>query len=118
MSTRTQAELIDRVLGDLGALEANQVANEEDVLRVKNILPSVGPYLASKEIAYVPDFNNVPQDAFIPLAWIIGYLCHTDFGIQGEELQTVLTDHSNGVTDLYKIYRGRPTYGHVKSEFI
>ena len=118
MSTRTQAEFIDRVLGDLGALEAGQVANEEDVIRVNNILPSVGPYLATKEIAYIPDFENIPQSVFIPLAWVVAFLLHTDFGIVGEELQTVLTNHSNGVTDLYKIDRGRPTYQPLRSEYI
>ena len=118
MTTRKQPELIDEILENLGILAAGQTANVEDSTRVQELLPSVQPFLAAKEIAYIPDFDNIPQGVFIPLAAVCAYVCHGKFGINGDELVTLKSNSDEAAKDLYTIYRGRPTYQPLKTDYI
>lgn len=118
MSTRSQNDLINEILENIGVLAAGQTANIEDTTRVAELLPSVQPMLAAMEIGYIPDFNAIPQNSFIPLAAICAYICRVKFGVSGDDDAALEKLFAQGVTSLKVIYRGRPTYVPLQTDYI
>lgn len=118
MATRTQAELIVETLGALGALPAGQTAEIEDVAAVSELLPSVRAMLASLEIAYIASFDTIPEEAFLPLAVACAWVCKTKFGTNGDDLQALSASWTEAAKNLKIIYRGKPTYKTLQTEFI
>jgi hypothetical protein len=118
MSTRTRNELINEILENIGVLAAGQTANVEDTTRVQELLPSVQPMLMAMEIGYIPDFDAIPEHSFIPLAAICAYICRIKFGVSGDDEAALEKLFSQGVTALKVIYRGKPTYAPLQTDYI
>jgi hypothetical protein len=114
---RTQADLIDEVLANLGARATGQPSAPEDITAVSEKLPSILLSLAAQEIVYVPDPNNIPGQWFSPLADIVAFSLVSKFGVSGEDLARLAalgsTDPSNpgsSVRALQVMQYGRPTF--------
>ena len=116
MGFRTQADLLQEVLENLGVLAAGQTAETEDLARVSEKLPSIISTLGATEIVYIPDINNIPDEWFIPLANCVAYFCKAKFGVTGDAAQEVDNDYQLAILMFKVMNRGRPTYEALKSD--
>lgn len=113
---RTQTDLINEALANLGVLSAGQPVDPEDTSYVKNKLDSIMRRLAGLEIVYVADIENIPGIWFSDLADIVAGECANKFGSTPEDVAK-LTQKGLGVPvgsgaaamSLKQINRGRPT---------
>lgn len=109
MGYRTQADLLQEVLENLGVLAVGQTPELEDLARVKEKLPSIISLLGATEIVYIPDIENIPDEYFIPLAACVAYNCKQKFGIVGDAATSVDQDYQIALLQFKVITRGRPT---------
>lgn len=116
MGFRTQADLLQEVLENLGVLAAGQTAETEDLARVSEKLPSIVSTLGATEVVYVPDINNIPDEWFIPLANCVTYYCKAKFGITGDAAVQVDQDYQVALLQFRIMNRGRPTGEVLKSD--
>ena len=110
MTTRTQADLVIKILEKLMIVPEGQAPETDDIARVEGNLQSVINELAAREIVYVPDFSAIPDQWFMSLAKVCAYEMRDEFGIAGESLATVTAANSEGILNLKVMTRGRPTY--------
>jgi hypothetical protein len=113
---RTEADLLQEVLENLGVLAAGQTPEIEDLARVSEKLPSIVSLLAATEIVYIPDINNIPDEWFIPLSNCVAYFCKAKFGITGEAAAEVDNDYQIAILSFKVMNRGRPTGEVMKSD--
>ncbi|SRR6266704_1138703 len=118
MSTRTQADLVQEVLENLGVLPAGQLPQLEDTARVVEKLPSIVASVAGREIVYIPDLNAIPQQYFIPFSIIVAWECKDKFGLVGDAAAALKEDNANAILQLRVMNRGRPTFETLKSDYI
>lgn len=116
MSYRTQADLLQEVLENLGVLAAGQTPEQEDLARVSEKLPSIIALLSATEIVYIPDINNIPQEYFIPLSNCVAYSCKQKFGIVGDAAAAIDNDYQLALLMFRVMNRGRPTGEVMKSD--
>jgi hypothetical protein len=116
MGFRTQADLLQEVLENLGVLAAGQTPEQEDLNRVSEKLPSIIALLGATEIVYIPDINNIPDEFFIPLADCVAYFCKQKFGLTGDAASTVDNDYQIAIMSFKVMNRSRPTYEAMKSD--
>src|ERR1017187_1230287 len=117
MSTKTQEDLVNEILENIGVLAAGQTAQIEDTRRVAELLPSVQKILSAQEIAYIGDFNAIDEAVFIPLAAVAAYLCRGKFGVSGDDEMALEKLYTQGVVSLKIIFRGRPTYATLRTGY-
>ena len=110
MATRTQADLVIKILEKLMIVPEGQAPETDDIARVEANLPSVIEELAAREIVYVPDLANIPDAWFLSLAKICAYELRDEFGLAGESLATVSAANTEGILNLKVMTRGKPTY--------
>jgi hypothetical protein len=113
---RTEADLLQEVLENLGVLAAGQTPELEDLARVSEKLPSIIALLAATEIVYIPDIQNIPDEYFIPLADCVAYSCKQKFGIVGDAAATIDQDYQIALVQLRVMNRSRPTGEIMKSD--
>lgn len=118
MSYRSQADLVQEVLENLGVLPAGQLPQLEDTTRVVEKLPSIVASVAAREIVYIPDINNIPQQYFIPFSIIVAYECKDKFGLIGDAAASLTQDNTNAILQLRVMNRGRPTFEPLKTDYI
>lgn len=114
---RTQTDLVNEALANLGVLASGQVPDVEDVQYVTEKLDAIFRMLAGLDICYIPDPNNIPGALFSPLADIVAGDCATKFGSSPDDFAK-LTQKGLGVPPgsgaaamaLKQITRGRPTF--------
>jgi hypothetical protein len=121
---RTQDELINEALANLGVLSPGQPVDIEDFNYVAEKAPSVWRMLAALEICYVSDPQNIPGAWFSPLADILAGEVATKFGSNPDHY-TVLIQRGLGVPPgagaaalaLKQMLMGRPTYEPLQMDF-
>jgi len=106
---RTEADLLQEVLENLGVLATGQTAETEDLARVSEKLPSIISLLGASEIVYIPDLANIPDQYFIPLANCVAFHCKSKFGLTGEAAQEVDQNYQLALAQFRVMNRGRPT---------
>jgi hypothetical protein len=106
---RTQADLLQEVLENLGVLASGQTPELEDLARIKERLPSVVALLSQTEIVYIPDIENIPDAYFIPLAACVAYSCKQKFGLVADAAAVVDRDYQIALLQFKVMNRGRPT---------
>lgn len=109
MGFRTQADLLQEVLENLGVLAAGQTPEVEDLARVKEKLPSIVALLSATEVVVIPDIENIPDEYFIPLAACVAYSCKQKFGIVGDAAVAVDNDYQIALLQFRVMNRSRPT---------
>lgn len=116
MGFRTEADLLQEVLENLGVLAAGQTPEQEDLARVSEKLPSIIATLGATEVVYIPDINNINDEWFIPLSNCVAYYCKAKFGITGDAAAQVDQDYQVALLQFRVMNRGRPTYEALKSD--
>lgn len=115
MATKTRADLVVKVLEKLQIVPEGQTPEVEDTARVDRNLPPVLRELAAREIIYVPDIENIPEEWFLSLASVAAYELRSEFGVTGEFEVTLKNASDEGIGKLYVMRRGRPTYEPLKT---
>lgn len=116
MGYRTQADLLQEVLENLGVLAAGQTPEIEDLGRVSEKLPSIISLLSATEVVYIPDINNIPDEFFIPLSNCVAYQCKAKFGISGDAAAQIDQDYQVALLQFRVMNRGRPTGEVMRSD--
>lgn len=87
--TRTRRDLVEQALMNLGALASGQSAQTEDVERVDGFVDATLALLAATDIIYIPYSEEIPVEAFLPLAAYLANASKASFGRAGDAaLQT------------------------------
>jgi hypothetical protein len=123
---RTQTDLINKVLANLGVLAAGQTVDPEDFAYVEIECDSLFRKLAALEIVYIPDPQNIPGAWFSDLADILAGECATKFGAIDPQQYQLLVSRGLGMPpgagiaalSLKQITRGRPTYEVLQTDYI
>jgi hypothetical protein len=110
MATRTSTDLVIEILEKLVAIPEGQAPESDDTARVTLDLPSVLAELAAREIVYVSDPANIPEEWFMSLAKVCAYEMRSKFGVTGEQLVDLTKANAEGIDNLRVMTRGRPTY--------
>lgn len=118
MSFKTSSDLVLKVLDNLGVLPAGQVPGTEDTARVISNLPTVIELLASQEIVYVADIEQIPGAWFQPLSHCVAFYMAEPFGVTGEELEGLKNKNSLAEVQFRVMNRGRPTYQQAAGIYI
>lgn len=122
---RNQADLVTETLANLGVLAVGQSQDPEDTAYVLQKYDATLRMLASLEICYVADPNNIPGEFFAPLADIMAGECATKFGSSPDDYAKLKRQGLGippgtgaGAMALKAITRGRPTYERLRVEYL
>lgn len=115
MATRTQSDLVTKILEKLGVTPEGQAPEADDTARVALNLPSVIDELAAREIVVVSDLTQIPDHLFMSLAKICAYEMRDEFGVTGEMLAAMKIANQEGIDNIKTMTRGRPTYEQLKT---
>ena len=114
---RTQTDLINQALKNLGVLAAGNAADPEDFAFVEENVDPLIRTLASLDVCYIGDPDNIPGELFLPLADVLADACSSKFGSTAEDRAAlaakglgVPAGTGAGAMMLRQINRGRPTY--------
>jgi hypothetical protein len=124
---RTSADLVQRVLSNLGVVTAGQPVEVEDSDTVSQQLDSIFRKLAALELVYIADANNIPGEWFSDVADIVTGEVATSFGASTEDYVKLVTRGLGGAggvpvlagtaaQSLKLMLRGRPTYEPLRTE--
>ena len=121
---RTQTDLINEALANLGVLSPGQPVDIEDFSFVQSSLDSIFRKLAALEIVFVADQNNIPGSWFKDLSDIVAGEVATKFGSNPDHYM-MLIQRGLGVPpgagaaalSLKQMTRGRPTYEPLQMDF-
>jgi hypothetical protein len=121
---RTQTDLVNAVLGNLGALAIGQIPNVEDVASVTNSIDPILRELAGLDICYIADSNAIPGALISPLADIIAGELANGWGKLGDEFAQLMQrglgvppGSGSGAMAIKQIMRGRPTYEALRVQY-
>lgn len=117
MSTKTQSELVDQVLENLGVLGEGQTSELDQIQRVNDRLPGVIETLRSTEVFYLGDLEAIPLEAFVPLSDVVAWECRSKFGVTGDDLVVLESAYERAIRMLRVMTRGRPTYAVLATEY-
>lgn len=105
---KTRAELVNRALANLGALPAGQTANQEEYDQVDALVIPVVDSLSARDIYYVADATNIPEEAFIALGHCLAWACAPEFGLHNDPALAALAQQAE--VHLKIIQSEVPTY--------
>jgi len=121
---RNQADLISETLANLGVLAPGQAQDPDDTTYVLNKLDGIFRMLASLEICYISDPNNIPGEWFTAIADIVAGECATKFGSSPDDYAKLVKQglgspkgSGAGAMALKAITRGKPTYERLRVEY-
>lgn len=124
---RTQTDLINETLKNLGVLSAGNAADPEDFAYVKEKVDPVIRQLAGLDICYIGDPDNIPGELFDALANVMAGACCTKFGSTPDDRRALVANGlgggdsgvpvgaGSGAQILRQLNRGRPTYETLKT---
>lgn len=120
---RTQTDLINQALKNLGVLAAGNAADPEDYSTVQENVDPLIRTLASLDICYIGDPDNIPGELFLPLADVLADVCSSKFGSTPDDRRDLNTKGlgtppgtGTGAMSLRQINRGRPTYEVLRTQ--
>lgn len=125
---RTQADLINEALANLGVLSAGQPTDPEDYNYVAEKLDAIMRKLAGLEVVFIADTNNIPGAFFSDLADIVAGETATKFGVTGAALADLVNKGLGGeagvpvgggsaARSLKQMQRARPTGEVLRVEY-
>ena|SRR6516162_4231633 len=123
---RTQTDLINKALANLGVLAAGQSVDPEDSALVQAEVDPLFRKLNALEIVYVADANNIPGSWLSDLADILAGECATKFGAISPDQYGLLVSRGLGMPpgagiaalSLKQMTRGRPTYEVLQTDYM
>lgn len=84
--TYTRAGLILEALSQLKVIGAGQPAAAEDAALVDGKIDAVAADLSARRVVYIADLDDIPAEAFLPLATCVAASCADDFGVTRQKL--------------------------------
>ena len=122
---RTQTDLINKVLANLGVLAVGQAVDPEDFAAIEAEVDPLLRKLNALEIVYIPDANNIPGSFLSDLADILAGECATKFGSNPDHY-AMLIQRGLGMPpgagiaalSLKQMTRGRPTYEILQTDYL
>jgi hypothetical protein len=81
---KTRRNLIEQALSNLGVLASGQAAENEDVARVDGLLDPLLAMLASTDVITIAHPEEIPVEAFLPLAAVLANAAKASFGRAGD----------------------------------
>lgn len=114
---KTRADLIERALKNLGALPAGQSASAEDSLSMDALIDPLLDSLNMREIIYVGDSENIPDEYFIPLGELLAFAASPEFGASLDPARLTMDGRPKAEDDLRHIQSARPTYQTLEVDF-
>jgi hypothetical protein len=81
---KTRRNLIEQALSNLGVLASGQAAEIEDVSRVDGFVDPVLAMLASTDVITIAHSEEIPVEAFLPLAAVLANAAKASFGRAGD----------------------------------
>ena len=81
---KTRRNLVEQALMNLGVLASGQAAENEDVARMDGHVDPVIALLNSQDIIYIPYAEEIPVEAFLPLAAVLANAAKASFGRAGD----------------------------------
>lgn len=106
----TRAQLVNETLDLLGASAIGQSADPESYAKVDGKVNATLASLAARELVYVPDPDDIPDEIFNQLAAIVAEECKTKFGLSPEEVVKLETDRAQAEAEIREMVRGKPTF--------
>lgn len=120
---KTQTDLINETLKNLGVLTAGNAADPEDFNYVKEKIDPVIRMLAGLDICYIGDPDNISGELFSALADVMADQCSSKFGSTAEDRLALNSQGLGtpvgtgaGAMILRQINRGRPTYETLRTQ--
>lgn len=110
---KTREELSQRVLGALGVLAAGQSPSAEDVSHVDDFIEPTLAMLAAREVLDGIDPDEIPDEFFVELGFIIAERASVDFDVDAGDVTnpaTIAFKAAKAEADLRVMTRDRPTY--------
>jgi hypothetical protein len=82
--TKTQTDLVNRALEELGVVAAGQTPSDEDVEGVRARVATMLEDLSERDIIYIEDSNEIPNEMFDDLGIILADRCKAKYGQAGD----------------------------------
>lgn len=114
---RTQADLVQRALDVLGVTAIGQTMDADTAKIVSDEVDTALKMLAAREIVYVPDPDNIPEEVFLQTAICLAGAVKQNFGLQTDELDRLNMLVTQAEGELREMTRGRPTYERLRAEY-
>lgn len=77
---KTRADLVERALKSIGALEPGEAPSPEDSDTVDGLIDPLIAQLAADQIVYIGDPDYIELELFLPLARLLANAAGPDFG--------------------------------------
>lgn len=116
-STVTRATLIKSILKRLGAWQAGQDLAPEDYETVDEDLDGYLAAMAKADIYVVEDPDAVPLEAYLEVAAYLALEYADDFGVGGEEFQSIGARAGLAEKALRYLRTSKPTYQPAQSTY-
>lgn len=125
---RTQNDLINETLKNLGVLTAGNAADPEDFAYVLEKIDPTIRMLSSLDICYIGDPDKIPGELFSALADVLAGECSSKFGSTPDDRRALISKGlggadsgvpvgaGSGAQTLRQINRGRPTYEVLRTQ--
>lgn len=115
--TKTQAELVQVTLQNLGVLAAGQsVAAEDSDLIVLRLEPKAEE-LNNRNICWISDLDNIDNAMFLPFADIMAAECATVFNVSAPKKQALMALAARSEQTLKDVVRLRGTRKNLQTDY-
>lgn len=109
---KTRADLIERALKSIGALEPGEAPSAEDYDTVDGLIDPLLAQLAADQIAYIGDPDQIELELFLPLSRLLANAAGPDFG-------SPINQEARAVDEqiLRRLGAARPTFETLKAVY-
>lgn len=115
---KSRAQFIERVAENLGILPEGLALSAADHAKISNLIDPSFALLASRDIYYVNNDDQIEVAAFLPLAvWVANQLADT-YGLATDEAAKLAAKASAAESDLRQIAAPRRARRRLQSPFI
>lgn len=114
---RTRADLINKALDVLGVSAVGQTMDADTVKLIADDLDTTLKMLAAREIVYLPDPDNIPEEVFLQTSICLAGSNKQKFGLQQDEIDRLNALVTQAEGELREMVRGRPTYERLRTEY-
>lgn len=109
---KTRAQLIERALKSIGALEPGEAPSAEDYNTVDGLIDPLIAQLATDQIATITDVEEIELDLFMPLARLLANAAGPDFGSPVNQEAKAIDEQA-----LRRLTATKPTFETMKAEY-
>lgn len=117
MATKTQTDLVNQALSNLGLLAAGQVASAEDFDAMSKYVDPLIAELENRDLVTVDDPDEIPAEWFLSIATLLADAAANDFGLPGVPAAPGKDPVLAAETKLREIVYSRPTGAPQRSEY-